>query len=425
MVFLKKISLYIGLFIVLFLPRAVKAGDKVLTKEPATKDVSYEQAFIDLYDELGKNYPCFELKNIDWKAVGEKLIPQVKKMNTDEEFGELCLKLVARLEDSHSYLMEGTAKLPQISLPRWDPGIACLIDDREKPVVFHVDRGSPAEEAGVEPGMTVKSVNGKPAKEMLKDLMTLLGTYHSYSSRRNLRYHVARFFLRQKEQGTIIDLVFNDVDGKPHSFQLPATLESRYLPRLPVPKEGIPDSANVSWKMLDEQIGYIYVRRIRRGLIQALDRAVGDLQHAVGLIIDIRGNSGGGFDGRRALLNFDLQSELEPHRPRYKGSIALLTDPGCISAGEGWASWFIADERATIFGETTAGASSSKKVYTLKNGLYKVKYSVRPRRGFLRRPIEHRGLEPTIHVRQNAKDLAKGQDTVLNKAKDYLLYMLK
>ena len=81
------------------------------------KEESYEDAFFDLYRELGERYPCFELKQIDWKAVGKELLPRAKEVKNDEEFGLLCMELVARLEDSHAHLLAGSAKLPQISFP--------------------------------------------------------------------------------------------------------------------------------------------------------------------------------------------------------------------------------------------------------------------------------------------------------------------
>ena len=46
-------------------------------------------------------------------------------------------------------------------LPRWDPGFACLFDDRQRPVVYHVDKNSPADRGGFRVGMTVVSVDGR------------------------------------------------------------------------------------------------------------------------------------------------------------------------------------------------------------------------------------------------------------------------
>jgi C-terminal processing protease CtpA/Prc len=222
------------------------------------------------------------------------------------------------------------------------------------------------------------------------------------------------------EKGAMVKLVAQDADGRTKTFELPATMGVRYLPRLPVPIEGIADSGDVSWKLLSDNIGYIYVRRIGDKLIERLDEAVAELKGASGLIIDVRGNSGGGFDSERSFRNFSPEDPAEPDRPRFAGPIAVLIDSRCISAGEGWASWFMAKKRARFFGETTAGASSRKTTYALKNGLYQVTFPVKAYTGFLDRPIEWRGLEPDVPLRQNAGDLARGRDTVLEAAIVYL-----
>ena len=397
-------------------------GQQASTTKPTTgTETGYEQAFFELVRELGRHYPCFELKGIDWKKVGEEFLPCAKGVKTDEAFGLLCIELVVRLQDSHAMVRNGSADLPKIEFPQWDPGLACLIDDRAKPVVYYVDKGGPAEKAGVRVGMTVLSINGQPAREALMDCMKPLSQYQGFSSRRYLRYQAARFLVRQMERNAMVKLKLQWTDGNIHEFDLSASLGIRYLPRLPVPIAGISDSAHVSWTMLTDDIGYIYVRRIRGNLIESLDKAVAELEDARGLIIDVRGNSGGGFDRRRAHRNFNPDDGEEPLRPRFKGPITLLIDARCISAGEGWASWFIAHRRAKVFGEATAGASSRKKTYTLKNGLYKVTYPVKAYRGFLQRPIEWRGLEPDVAVRQNVQDLAAGRDTVLEVAKQYLM----
>jgi len=382
---------------------------------------TYIMAFKDLYERLGSSYPCFGLKGIDWAAVGAELLPQAEQVKTNKEFGLLCMELVARLEDSHAYLMEGSAKLPEVPSPQWDPGFTCLIDDRGKPVVYYVDRGGPAEKAGVKVGMTVLSVNGEAVAKYLEKRMRQMRKYSGYSSERYMLYHAAQWLCMQTGRGSAVELQMQDVGGKTRSFKLPATIGIRYLPRRPVQVPGTSDTANVSWTRLDNEIGYIYVRRIRDDLIDRLDKAVGELSNARGLIIDVRGNSGGGFDSRKSHINFVISDEFEHDRPKFKGPIALLIDARCISAGEGWASWFIANERARVFGEATAGASARKIVYTLTNDLYKVRYPVKAYKGYLDRPIERRGLEPDFPVKQNAQDLAAGRDTVLEAAKRYFL----
>jgi C-terminal processing protease CtpA/Prc len=387
---------------------------------PPAEKVSYEEAFKDLYDVLGREYPCFELKNIDWNAVGKELLPRAREVKDEKAFGLLCLELVARLQDSHAMVGPAAAQVPMPQFPQWDPGLSCLIDDRGKPVIYYVDPGGPADKAAVRPGMTVVSIDGKPADEALTERMNDLKRYVGYSSDRYLRYHAAQFLARVMQRGQEVKLELEDINGNKRELALPATLNVRYLPRLPVPIPKIQDAANVSWTMLDDRTGYIYVRRIANDLIDQLDRAVAELKNAKGLIIDVRGNSGGGFDAARSFRNFAFDDPEEPNRPRFAGPIAVLIDSRCISAGEGWASWFIANKRARFFGETTAGASSRKRQHPLKNGLYTVTFPVKAYAGFLDRPIERRGLEPHEPVKQNALDLSAGRDTVLEAARNFL-----
>jgi len=392
-------------------------------KTPSKKeDVDYETAFRELYETLGNAYPCFELKGIDWQAVGEEFLPRTKQIRNDTDLGWLCIELVAKLEDSHAYVMPGTASMPQMDGPRWDAGFSCIEDDHAAPAVYYVDRGGPAEKAGVKVGMVVVAVDAKNVKNVIDKTMTRMKKFSGFSSERYLRYFAYSFFMRQTEQSKVTVFEMLDDKGSLHKFKLPAEMGKRYLPRLPVPIDGISDNANVSWKMLDDRIGYIYVRRIRPGLETALDNAVAALKNARAMIVDVRGNSGGGFEPKTSHVNFYQENEpTDPNRPQYEGPMALLIDNRCISAGEGWASWFIAKKRARIFGSATAGASARKIVYELKNGLYKVRFPVKAYKGFLDRPIERRGLEPDVEVRQNAADLAKGHDTVLEAARKYLL----
>ena len=394
--------------------------DRMFQRTSSDNQVAYEQEFTKLYETLGKEYPCFELKGIDWKAVGKELLPVSRTIRTQDEFALLCRRLIARLEDSHAHLLKGTAEPAAPLFPRWDPGFACLIDDLGKPVVYFVNSNSPAESAGLRIGMTIVTINDKPAEEALEECMKRYREYEGFSSDRLLRYQAARWFIRQDRKNDLVQVVAVDTQGKNHEFKMPATLDVRYLPRLPVLIEGVSDSADVSWKRLDDGIGFIYVRRIRSRLIASLDQAVAALKKCSGLIIDVRGNSGGGFDAARAFRNFDPTDKEEPERPRFAGPMAVLIDSRCISAGEGWASWFVANERARFFGEATAGASSRKTTVSVCGGLFRATFPVKAYKGFLDRPIERIGLVPDVTVKQTAKDLEQGTDTVLEAAREYL-----
>jgi RNA polymerase sigma factor (sigma-70 family) len=393
--------------------------------EPVGPEVrkGYAAAFRDLYEHLGRVYPSLALKGIDWGQVGRELLPRADAVQSEEQFGLLVEELVARLEDSHAYVHEGSATPPSAGFPEWDPWLACLIDDRGRRVIYAVTPGTSAWKSGIRPGMTVLAVNGVPAVEAMDRWMQRQRRYVGYSSERYLRYDAARLFHRQPERGAKVALELEDIEGRKKTVELTAEARGWYIPRLPVPREGINDGgADVQWVRLKDGIGYIHVRRIRPGLEVSLDRALTALGDIRGLILDLRGNSGGGFDAKTAFRNFDLSpgATAAPHRPRFTGPIAVLIDERCISAGEGWASWFVATKRARLFGTTTAGASARKETYTLPNGLYKVEIPVKAYTGFLDRPIERRGLEPDVAVRCTARDISVGRDTVAEAAAEWL-----
>ncbi len=234
-------------------------------------DGPYAKPLENLYDFVGSTYPNFEMKGIDWTAVGRELLPRASSAKTEREFGLLVEELVARLEDSHAAVLPGTARPPMPDLPRWDPGLACVIDDRSRPVVYYVDHGSSADRAGIAPGMAIVSVNGVKATEAMERWMHRQRTYVGYSSDRLLRAEAAWGFVRRDKKGDRVALVLELPDGASKSVEVAAGLGARYLPRLPVPRPGIVDAADVSWTKLDGLIGYVFVRRIRQGLERSLD----------------------------------------------------------------------------------------------------------------------------------------------------------
>lgn len=381
---------------------------------------NYVEAFEQLYRTLGNDYAHFEVKQIDWKAVGDELLPRSKTLKTRDEFCLLCQELVARLEDSHAYLIPGKLQPASVPVPLFDPGFACLLEADQRLIVYHVDPQSSAQLAGLKVGSVVTHVSGIEAGEVLNRIMTQTKRYAGYSSERYLKYHAAQWLGRQMEKGAPVTLRVIEPDGNEKELKTNAESGVRYLPRLPVPIAGIEDSASIDWTRLDEKTGYIFIRQIRDDLNTQLDAAVKELGDCKGLILDVRGNSGGGFDAARSFGNFDVSDKTEPDRPKFTGPIAVLIDARCISAGEGWVSWFRAKDGAKFFGTTTAGASSRKNTVDVLGGTYRVIYSVKAYRGFLDRPIERIGIEPDVVVHHTAESIANGKDEVLEAARSYL-----
>ncbi|UDQ97656.1 S41 family peptidase [Lentisphaerota bacterium WC36G] len=370
------------------------------------------------------NYAFLKYKNIDWKSITEKALEGVKKIKNDQDFGIFMLELVAKLEDSHSHLLPGNKKIDfKIEFPRYSSGFACLEDKDKNLVVYFINPNSSAARSSLQYGDIILNIDGVDVAELVKNFEQKLSKYSGWSSERYLHYSAIRCFNRVADYNQEQEIVVKKIDGSTKKMTLQTDCKVGYINRLPVQISGIYDSGSVSWvKLPNENIGYIYVRRIRNDLEKSLDKALQSLEDIDGLIIDVRGNSGGGFDMQTAYVNFDLENKKnQQNRPVYKGKIAILIDQRCISAGEGWSSWFKRHKRAKFFGKTTAGASARKTVYKLENGLFKVRMSVKGYCGFLDRLIERRGIEPDVEVDYLASDIAIGKDSILDAAKEWLV----
>ena len=329
----------------------------LIAHTPYAQESDYAENLAALHAYLGEHYAGFKLKGIDWDFVGESFQSRVVHVENDAQFGLLCMEMVAQLADAHCALLAGQARLPRPPIPNWGCGIACLPDVRGAPIIYFVEPDSFAAALGVKPGMEVKEMNGMPGRVALARMMADVGRFYGYSSPRALKRSAARRMIAVEEEGDTIDLVLAAPSGKEISITIVARTDGTYGPRRAVQIPGTNEYETVTSARLDGDIGYIYIRRIDEDLVPGLDTAVGGLGEIRGLVIDLRGNGGGGFHRDEAFVNFLSKEEAgNPDRPRFTGPIALLFDESSMSAAEGWGSWFVVTKRAKTFGRPSGGA---------------------------------------------------------------------
>ena len=181
---------------------------------PAVRQ-GYVKAFHDLYEHLGKVYPSFAIKGIDWCRSDMSCCPAPTRSRRRSSL--VCWSRSwwrGWRTATRSFRRGSATPPPPPGLPDWDPWLACLIDDRGRPVLYSVSPQTFAWRAGVRTGMTVLSVNGVPAAEVMDRWMRRQRQYVGYSSERYLRYDAAPFFHRQSEKGAKVMLELETVDGR-------------------------------------------------------------------------------------------------------------------------------------------------------------------------------------------------------------------
>jgi carboxyl-terminal processing protease len=260
-------------------------------------------------------------------------------------------------------------------------GVGIDVEVRDdKIVVRAIINGSPADEAGINPGDMISAIDGEPvAGRPLPDAIDeLLG-----------------------EPGTEVVLEILTPGGEPRSL----TLERQYL-QIPL----------LSFQLLDRSWGYFKISGFYTGsardLEQSLASIAADQIELRGLVIDLRNNPGGVLQGAVEMAdgfldeglivttrgrNAAMQMEFRAQPGQWLPGIPLiiLVDRGSASASEVLAGALQDHHRALIVGERSFGKGSVQSVLPLRNGggikLTTARYYTPSGRS-----IQAEGIEPDI-----------------------------
>jgi hypothetical protein len=376
-------------------------------------------------DEIGKQ--CKDLlahKGIDWKKVTKPLVAESKKTKNDAEHLLLLWRLLARLEDGHAAVKPLPAgEGVKLELPERSgaPGLfLCRVGAR----VFVKNAWGPAQEVGIAPGMEVVALDGQPVAAWLAARTAALRDLLSFSTDHQADYYTRHQGLADAP-GTRLTVECKELDGKggkKRTITMVKGSQGVFGPAFP--PAGLERKGDVSYGRTAAGFGYLHVRRCKEDLPERVDQALAAIGEVPGMILDFRGNGGGGFDHQALFGRFlpkgtkwQVGSGYASAGPNpYGGPLVVLLDAACRSAGETGAGQFLEDGRALGLGESpTAGMSSSKATIELPSGLFALYVSVRSNKARFAggQGIEGFGVAPHRTVAFDPQDLAAGQDTLI------------
>ncbi|MFQ5507335.1 MAG: hypothetical protein ACE5F1_21425, partial [Planctomycetota bacterium] len=110
----------------------------------------------------------FELKGIDWRKVSREFRAEARSVKTPSDHLVLLTRLLARLRDGHAALRpleKGRGVAWPDRVERTGPGMFWCRSGKR---ILIKNSWSSARASGVEPGMVVLQVDGKPAQEWLE-----------------------------------------------------------------------------------------------------------------------------------------------------------------------------------------------------------------------------------------------------------------
>lgn len=378
---------------------SLSAKDRIEVLETVWKTINDE------YYDPGFN-------GVNWLEARERYRPRVEAAKSDDEFYVIIKQMLLELQDLHTGFV-APGEQPRSS------GIS-VYEIEDKVVVVNVVPDSDAARAGVMAGMIVRSFDGKPIEGRLAELRTKLG--HWANSR---AYHFAIYnSLLGGPANSTFKLGLERADGT--QFEVPLT--RRVVPASP---------AKLTTIRLPSGFGYL---KIDRALLSPVDDQFESefktLKDSPGLIIDLRGISGGNikevglkianyfFPAKVSFGKFINRSGETPlfrnlsaggDKQVYQGPVVILIDEATRSAGEVFASGFQESSRANIVGLQSCGCVLDRDSKKVKGGGV-LQYSHLGYVSGRGRKLEGTGVVPDRIVPLTISALRQGRDPMLEEA---------
>lgn len=362
------------------------------------KEVSSKELFLDSWQIIKSNYYKNNLNKQNWNKWKKRYIHQIK---TDEDAYVAINTMLASLDDSYSKFMskeEFMAQNSAINSKLYGIGIN-IASISGKIYIINVLENAPAYIAGIRSGDIILKVNGEDVNGQ-----TI--------------YHVAR-------------LIRGDVN---QSLELELLRGSEKFSKT-VKREEI-KIKTIDYKKITDNIGYIRVSSFigadtPKEFIIALNR----LKDSKGLILDLRGNSGGLFQNAIMISNLFMkkgvivnviarQGKKNVYSAQsagciYENPVVVLIDNSSASASEILSSALRDNSRAVLVGTRTYGKGLVQKIFSLPNqsGMNLTIARYLTPKGV---DINKKGIEPDFKVTFSHNDFINNIDPQLLYAQRYL-----
>jgi carboxyl-terminal processing protease len=376
------------------------------------------EVFEEVWETINEKYHDPSFNGVNWKAVRDRYLPVAMTAKSDDEYYTALKKMVGELRDAHTRFHTPRERRDREQATLVSTGVY-IYEVEGRAVIIAVEPDSEAARAGVEAGMIVRAIDGKPIEERLKEVQERVA---GSSSERAIRLRLYRQ-LTEGEPGTRVKLGLERADGSAFDVE--------------VARRVIADLPMVTSRQLQSGYGYIKLSLWKSPVHKVFKKALEAFKDAPGLIIDLRGNPGGeaGVVVKIAGYFFNSRVSFGQFIPRsgrpinlftdkddliYSGPLVVLVNESSGSGSELFSGVLQESGRAVVIGRQSCGCvlgiSRFKKV---KGGgelaVSELKY-VSPRG----QKLEGTGVIPDKVVAVTISDLQQHRDLVLAEAETLL-----
>lgn len=385
-----------------------------------------------VWQSINERYFDPDFGGVDWKEVYNRYSSLVSDIEDGPEFYDLANRMLFELNASN------TIVVPPGDMTFFSPTVLAegsigmevrLIQDNV--LITRVEPGSMAEEAGMQSGFLVSSIDGLSTQEIIeREARKLKPPFNDRSRRYTLTNEILSYLYGVPE--TTLTIGFMDS-------------KCMYREAAIVRKVRLQDSlsqlgdfqAFLSFesKARDDGIGYIRFNCFHPDLVDNIIFGIDSMRNSLGLIIDLRGNSCGLLKVRKLVAEklvgepalfwqfktrYDCYDVfLDPMENVYSRPVVILIDSMSGESSEEFAGCMQAVGRATIIGERSRGAVLATEMIRLPKGATFV-FAVAQILTANNTILEGHGVVPDIETPLDRHSLLKGRDLQLEAAVDYL-----
>ena len=361
------------------------------------------ESFNSLIDLLSVRYSYSDLRGLNWEEIRQTYLPKVEEADKANDMGSffaVLFRLALQIKDAHVYpsATNGSTRQAGVDivgeLYRANLGASGVELESGQFIINFLDPNGPAAKAGWQFGTEILSVDGVPIKERISSIPLFM----IESTPEGIRMAQAEWALRFPE-GAETTIEYRQSDGG-EVLKVVLTAESGFETRAPDVTDHFED---ISFMELDGGYGYIQWRGFSDPLykIMILERFLNKFLGAQGIVIDLRGNTGGSgelyntmasyffteenpasyhwidfytYDDKVNGLVKEFSYDAPLYAPKsnlaYQGAVVVLVDHKTGSAGEYFPQLLQYMERAKVVGERgTAGAGGAVELVTLPGGI--------------------------------------------------------
>jgi len=365
------------------------------------------KTFEAVWNTINNKYYDPTFGGVDWVAVRKKYEPQIASARSDGEFNDLLSRMLKEIKISHLSILDLKNLDKLLARAEVSRGLA-LRDLDNQVVVTRIIGESSAAVAGLRTGFVVKAIDG-------------VAVMNARDAEKTVASDTANHRL------TVVD-------------EANAAREIEVAHKLP-PKDKLESTpllngaryAMVETKILDGGIGYIHFTNFIQPLTKRFRSIFDSMKDTAGIIIDLRGNSGGDTEVGLAFAGLFVEKEtpisttqtrkgdgnrytVRPQKKPYLGKVVILVDEASGSESEELTAGLQVARRVFVVGRTTRGEDMDATLQELPMNSIALLYPA----GLPRTPtgvmIEGRGVIPDLDVQLTRAELLKGKDSQLDAA---------